>query len=280
MDATRDEWLKETEREVVAFQDVDGSAVSEEMIQAMRETAQLDAVKQLRSWTAPFFSEATSILDAGCGLGDVLIQLARGNPNLQATGLDFSSKMLEVAQADARQAQARIEWKQGSATELPFPDATFDAVRSERTLQWIDAYETAIYEMIRVLKPGGRLVLIDTDWRSLSLDLNEPDLEWIARKAMGALPRSSAGARLRRLLMENKMIEVQQQVAVQAFNDWEDPLGSKALPPPFILSQLAKDLAGATDQQAAALETAMGKAGHAGTFQATIVMHAVAAVKP
>lgn len=57
-----------------------------------------------------------------------------------------------------------------NATQLPFSDSAFDAVRSERTLQHLTDPARAAREMARVTRPGGGLVLIDTDWSSLTID--------------------------------------------------------------------------------------------------------------
>lgn len=64
----------------------------------------------------------------------------------------------------------------GDALALDGPDGSFDAVRSEPTLQWLADPEAAIAEMARVLRPGGRIALIDTDWSTLLLDVGDDAL--------------------------------------------------------------------------------------------------------
>ena len=62
-----------------------------------------------------------------------------------------------------------------NATELPFPDASFDASRSERMFQHLKDPDAVFGEMVRVTKPGGRIVVLDPDWGTASIDT--PGLE-------------------------------------------------------------------------------------------------------
>ena len=67
-----------------------------------------------------------------------------------------------------------INFQDRRRTSLDLPDATFDACRSERMLHGRGT-EAAIDEMIRVVKPGGRISLIDTDWRTFAADVDDLD---------------------------------------------------------------------------------------------------------
>lgn len=60
--------------------------------------------------------------------------------------------------AVARRLRPKIDWRQGDATKLPFADATYDVVMSQFALMWIPDHTAALKEMLRVLRPGGRLV--------------------------------------------------------------------------------------------------------------------------
>lgn len=90
------------------------------------------------------------LLEAGCGTGLILNRL---RPLVkQAVGVDLSSGMLQKARA------RDLEVVQGSLTALPFADASFDVVCSFKVLAHIEAIGTAMREMGRVLRPGGRLL--------------------------------------------------------------------------------------------------------------------------
>jgi SAM-dependent methyltransferase/adenylate kinase family enzyme len=96
------------------------------------------------------------VLDVACGTGVVTREaLRRVGPTGRVTGLDASPGMLAVAREQGR----AIEWHEGRAESLPFPDASFDAVVSQFGLMFFVDRVSALAEMRRVLRPGGRLAL-------------------------------------------------------------------------------------------------------------------------
>ncbi len=99
-------------------------------------------------------------LDLCCGTGDIAFALARAGADV--TGLDFSARMLEVAQHKNSKLKAQnLKFQQGDAEQLPFPDNSFDAVTMGYGLRNLSSWEAGLREMIRVAKPGGRLVVLD-----------------------------------------------------------------------------------------------------------------------
>jgi ubiquinone/menaquinone biosynthesis C-methylase UbiE len=80
---------------------------------------------------------------------------------IRLTGIDLSEAMLEIARARAREVGIDVELRQGNAHALPFGDATFDTVVCTFGLCAIPDIDTALDEMGRVLKPGGKLILVD-----------------------------------------------------------------------------------------------------------------------
>jgi ubiquinone/menaquinone biosynthesis C-methylase UbiE len=97
-----------------------------------------------------------SVLDLCCGTGLVAgVAAARG---ALASGLDFSPAMLAVARA----AHPDLQFAEGDAESLPFPDASFDAVISNFGIHHLARPERAVAEAMRVLRPGGRLA--GTTW--------------------------------------------------------------------------------------------------------------------
>lgn len=109
-------------------------------------------------------------LDVCCGTGDWSFALAEAAGSTgHVTGLDFSGNMLSVAK-DRKQAAnvgQQLEFIQGNAMELPFPDATFDYVTIGFGLRNVPDYLTVLKEMYRVLKPGGIAVCLETSQPSL-----------------------------------------------------------------------------------------------------------------
>ena len=100
-------------------------------------------------------SPGDRVLDACCGTGD--LALAAEAEGGRVTGLDFSSRMLERA----RRKSEVIEWVQGDLLELPFGDASFDAVTVGFGVRHAEDLDAALRELRRVLRPGGRLAVLD-----------------------------------------------------------------------------------------------------------------------
>ena len=96
------------------------------------------------------------VLDAACGTGDLAIADLKAGAG-KVTGLDFSEKMLERA----RSKHASIEWVQGDMLALPFADETFDAATVGFGVRNVENLELGLRELRRVLRPGGRLAILE-----------------------------------------------------------------------------------------------------------------------
>ncbi|NEO61727.1 MAG: methyltransferase domain-containing protein [Moorea sp. SIO4G2] len=100
-------------------------------------------------------------LDVGCGNGNTAIYIAQ-ETNCAVVGLDISNTHIQTAEIKAQDFPSlRLQFKQGSATNLPFEDESFSHVWSQGTLLHISERETALQEIYRVLKPGGIFVFGD-----------------------------------------------------------------------------------------------------------------------
>ena len=98
-------------------------------------------------------------LDAGCGTGFLSFELAtRGH---RVTGVDFAPAMLAEARRKATERSISIRFEEADAEHLPFPAGRFDLVISRHVLWTLPHPEAAIDEWMRVLRPGGRLVVVD-----------------------------------------------------------------------------------------------------------------------
>jgi demethylmenaquinone methyltransferase/2-methoxy-6-polyprenyl-1,4-benzoquinol methylase len=107
-------------------------------------------------------SPGDSALDVCCGTGDLALELARRvMPGGRVVGLDFSVPMLELAQAKSRNGAAPVAWMQGNALALPFDDGEFDAATVGFGVRNVVDLERGIAEMARVVRPGGRVVILE-----------------------------------------------------------------------------------------------------------------------
>jgi demethylmenaquinone methyltransferase / 2-methoxy-6-polyprenyl-1,4-benzoquinol methylase len=96
------------------------------------------------------------VLDAACGTGDLAIADQKAGAD-KVTGLDFSAEMLGRARKKAPQ----LEWIEGDMLALPFADATFDAATVGFGVRNVADLELALRELRRVLRPGGRLAILE-----------------------------------------------------------------------------------------------------------------------
>lgn len=114
-------------------------------------------------WAADLLERAQprpdeTVLDVACGTGVVARLAAERMATGRVVGLDFNSGMLAAARSQSTKG-ASIEWMEGSALSLPFPDNSFDLVLCQLGLQFFPDRPLALREMQRVLVPSGRLAL-------------------------------------------------------------------------------------------------------------------------
>jgi SAM-dependent methyltransferase len=119
--------------------------------------------------------QGKDVLEVGCGTGLILQQVAQFARS--ATGMDLSPGMLERAR------ERGLEVVEGSATELPFDDASFDVAYSFKVLAHVPAFEQALAEMARVVRPGGYIVF-DA--------YNRQSLRYLVKRLFG--PRSTSSS--------------------------------------------------------------------------------------
>ena len=143
------------------------------------------------------------IVDVGCGTGCSWPTSPRSSaPAGRVLGLDVSPDVLALA----RRRCADWPWvacEQGDATALPAADGEFDAAVSVQVLEYVAEVDRALAEIHRVLRPGGRVLVVDSDWDAFVLNADDEARQarilaaWRAHAAHQSLPRSLA-QRLRR----------------------------------------------------------------------------------
>lgn len=100
------------------------------------------------------------LLDVGCGTGNIGMEALDGDKTLNVTASDFTIEMIRVGRR--RPGGQSVSWCHADALQLPFPDATFDAVTSGYLIRNVIDVRRAFEEQMRVVKPGGRVVCLDT----------------------------------------------------------------------------------------------------------------------
>lgn len=103
------------------------------------------------------------VLDVGCGTGTIALAIATGAGSSEVTGIDASPEMIERARRKAAKARSGVTFQVATIEDLPFANATFDLVTSSLMLHHLPTHlkPGALAEVRRVLKPGGRFVVMD-----------------------------------------------------------------------------------------------------------------------
>lgn len=116
-----------------------------------------------------------TLLDVGCGHGNSTRLFLDLRADVRAIGIDFAGGMLDMAKrmtaTTSADVQARARWSQADVTRLPFPDASVDAITGHSLYYMLGDREGFLRECLRVLRPGGRLILLDPAARPFPVDV-------------------------------------------------------------------------------------------------------------
>lgn len=117
-----------------------------------------DTLSFLKTWAQ--ISPSDSVLDVACGTGEFEQLILAEHPVQQMVGVDISEKMLAIADQKLH-SYPNVSLHLASASALPFVDHSFNVIVSASSFHYFDDPGAALAEMKRVLKPGGRLIILD-----------------------------------------------------------------------------------------------------------------------
>jgi SAM-dependent methyltransferase len=125
-----------------------------------------------------------TILDVGCGGGRTIHTLAATASEGKVYGIDYSDESVAVSRRTNREwiSEGRVDIRHGSVSSLPFPDSTFDLITAIETLYYWPDPAADMQELLRVLKPGGRLVVIGEVYKK---EGSLPRVDVLAMKLLG-----------------------------------------------------------------------------------------------
>lgn len=177
-----------------AAREVEAVYLTADVVQQRREVSRLLGL-----------AAGEAVLDVGSGPGLLATEMAQEvGPTGRVCGIDVSDSMLALARARAMPSgSAPVEYRLGGADAVPYPDGSFDAVVCTQVLEYIVDIPAALAEAARVLRPGGRLLVLDTDWDSIVWHSGDPDrmrrilLTWEQHLVDPFVPRT-LGRELRR----------------------------------------------------------------------------------
>jgi SAM-dependent methyltransferase len=127
-------------------------------------------------------AEGDQVLDVGCGTGEDARAIAALVEGVSVIGIDASEEKIREARALSLGLPRPVDFRAADAYALPFEDDTFDACRADRVLHHLVDPAKAVAEMARVTRPGGRVVVSDTDYDTLVVEAPDP---WLTRRIVG-----------------------------------------------------------------------------------------------
>ncbi|MGI8687343.1 MAG: methyltransferase domain-containing protein [Thermomicrobiales bacterium] len=150
----------------IEFDQVDRTTDPADFVRYLDATRATDFFREIkqRSYTLLDLHPGDHVCDIGCGPGDDVLALARlVGPGGRAVGMDASETMIGEAERRAVAAGIAADFVRMDAQRLDLPDALFDGVRAERLLQHVPNPDAALAEIVRVAKPGARIVVWEAD---------------------------------------------------------------------------------------------------------------------
>jgi SAM-dependent methyltransferase len=160
---------------------------------------------------------ADRVVNVGCGIGSAVGELVQAR--VAAIGFDASLEMVE----HARRLYPTAQFAVAEPHDLPLPDASVDGYRAERVYQHLDDVPAALEEAHRVLRPGGRIVVVDQDWDAFVVDGDDPFVTRLIVQAFcDSLPGGRVGRRLRRLLVEAGFDDIHVEADTVTSTDYEE----------------------------------------------------------
>jgi len=198
------------------------NAYQKDGAQYLQKIIQLFGGYKKRSFAFLNLAPGQHVLDVGCGTGDDAMAMAGFlGPDAKIIGMDHNEAMLQPARERAHAAGLPVEFVQGDAVRLPFPDDTFDRVRADRVFQHLENMDDALAEMIRVAKRGAWISVLDVDWASLLIDSSDPVLTRnILQYQFHFQVNGSAGSQLYGVFKRSPLTSVEAYAETVCVTEW------------------------------------------------------------
>jgi arsenite methyltransferase len=218
------------------------------------------------------------VLDVGCGPGFYVTELLEAvGPEGSVAGVDASADMLAVA-AQRAEGHGNVTFHQADATSLPVPDASFERAVCVQVLEYVHDVPAALSQMHRALRPGGRVLIWDVDWATVSWHAIDRQL---ARRALAAwdkhlthpsLPRTLA-AQLRNAGFQDVRMDAHAFATTELI---PDAYGGSLVP---LLEQYVAEQGGMAQEEAKAWADEQRELGDRGEFFFTVTQFCFTATR-
>ena len=241
------------------------------------EMAARPAVRTLKAWVLAQVDPAAgeTAVDVGSGTGEDVVAFAElVGPDGRAVGVEPSPGLR--AEAVRRSDGVRVEYVDGRAEALPFDDESVDVLRSERVLQHVDNPTVVVREMARVLRPGGRIALIDTDWGTAIIHPADPDVrQRMIDYFLGGSANPFSGRQLRGLLADAGL-----EITGETAATWIEPQEGARQGFVSMMHLTSAEAGVITPTEADAFAQGLAAAADRGAFHLSLTMYSVSARKP
>ncbi|GHJ22858.1 MULTISPECIES: methyltransferase domain-containing protein [Streptomyces] len=189
---------------------------TEALLAALDAADQTPNATRLRARSYELLSPVpgSTVVDVGCGAGRAVAELAERG--IHAVGVDPSPWML----AAARKRWPEAEFREAGAEDLPFADGSVHGYRADKVFHELQEPGRAVAEARRVLRPGGRIVLVGQDWDGIMIDSDDAALtRTIVHARADLLGTPHAGRQYRSLLLAGGFDDVTVEVHTDVFTD-------------------------------------------------------------
>ena len=162
-----------------AFTDIDRAADPAAFVRVLDALTGLGAIRAYKRRTFELLGvePGASVLDLGCGTGDDVQDMARlVGPTGRVVGVDRSETVIAEARERVRGTTLPVAFQVADTYALPFPDATFDVCRADRVFHHLEHPRRAFGELLRVTRPGGRVLLFEPDFETAMVDAPDRSL--------------------------------------------------------------------------------------------------------
>jgi ubiquinone/menaquinone biosynthesis C-methylase UbiE len=159
-----------------------------------------------------------TVVDVGCGGGRAVAELSERGA--RAVGVDLDPEMIAVARERWPAGEFGTDFYVGDACELPLETGSVAGYRADKVLHILDDPVRAVAEARRVLAPGGRAVLLGSDWDTIAIDSDEPETtRRLVHAKADSFPSPHAGRKYRNLLLDAGFTDPVVEVHTGVFTD-------------------------------------------------------------
>ena len=273
--------MSDSRPDAATWSDVDKAAQPAAFAQYLDTIRSLGAIETYKARSVELMGLAPggSALDVGCGTGDDTRRLlARVGPEGRVLGVDFSAAMIEECRRRWGGEGEALRFMVGDAHALELPSASFDAVRADRVFQHLASPRQALVELMRLTRPGGRVVLSDPDWGSYLVDAPPtPAVHRFLEFAQGQARNPWIGRQFYGLMREAglEQISVQADVVIVLDRPVLDRLGN--LDAGFVAAVAAGRM---SEAEVAEVKDELARRQQEGRFFVTVTIYTVAGTVP